>query len=247
MEGSIRVGRCLYNRSGQITYPSFPGYTNVVVMMRSHSPWHDLSPYQMTDSNGVIFENCWQFSKAYRRVRKSVQRYSRYNSQIIWDHPAETHTNSQGFLTPEYFAWRNKGMRNQYAVRYPVGYKYRHECVCAFATNPDGTLSEPLDYIASIKRIYVPIYCQLAKITNSYHTLKQRLEAGENLLIIEVDGPHQESLGYYQQTYGVSEDFITYHTMLVTVENIQIMLNDPKHPFGHGYCLAIALLDNKEG
>lgn len=31
--------------------------------------------------------------------------------------------------------------------------------------------------------------------------------------------------------------------MLITKENISIMLNDTKHPFGHGYCLAMALLD----
>ena len=30
--------------------------------------------------------------------------------------------------------------------------------------------------------------------------------------------------------------------MLITPENLNIMLNDPKHPYGHGYCLAKALL-----
>ena len=73
--------------------------------------------------------------------------------------------------------------------------------------------------------------------------LKNRLINGENLLIIEVDGPHQESLDYYKEKYEVGDDFIQKNTMLANDENINIMLNDTKHPFGHGYCLAMTLLD----
>ena len=65
-------------------------------------------------------------------------------------------------------------------------------------------------------------------------------------MIIEVDGPHQESLNYYKHTYGVSEDFIDKNTISVNENNMKIMLNDTKHPFGHGYCLAMALLDKDE-
>jgi len=32
-------------------------------------------------------------------------------------------------------------------------------------------------------------------------------------------------------------------TILATDENIMIMMYDTLHPFGHGYCLAMALLD----
>jgi len=55
--------------------------------------------------------------------------------------------------------------------------------------------------------------------------------------------PHQESMDYYKQTYNVSDDFIENGTMLATEENLMLMMVDPKHPFGHGYCLAMALLD----
>jgi len=33
--------------------------------------------------------------------------------------------------------------------------------------------------------------------------------------------------------------------MLTTEYHLNVMLNDTKHPFGHGYCLASALLDIK--
>jgi hypothetical protein len=67
-----------------------------------------------------------------------------------------------------------------------------------------------------------------------------------NLLIVEWDGPHQESMEYYKEKYNVTDDFIVDSTMNATTENIDLMLNDEKHPFGHGYCLASALLADKD-
>ena len=72
--------------------------------------------------------------------------------------------------------------------------------------------------------------------------LSNWLKAGQNLLIIEIDGPHEESLSYYKDTYNVGDDFIQYNTMLATKDNLDIMLNDSLHSYGHGYCLASCLL-----
>lgn len=69
------------------------------------------------------------------------------------------------------------------------------------------------------------------------------LKDGKNLLIVEVDGPHGESLDYYKKKYKVDDNFIEDDTILATKENLKIMLNDTKHAFGHGYCLAVALLN----
>ena len=235
----LRVGRIKYN-GGSSSYPSYDGFTNIVVMMKSHSKWSSFSPYYIKDDNGYIFENVFQFSKVYEKVPKSVQKYSRYSNQVIWDHPAEIHM-IDDVLTPEYYAWRQKGMSSHYAIRYPVGFKHRTQC--KFALKDDG---EPLGYIDSRKQIYVMEYCRLVKELPEFLELRERLNNGENLMIVEVDGPHQESLDYYKDTYGVDDDFIQNNTMVVNKENIGIMLNDPKHPFGHGYCLAIALLDKNQ-
>jgi hypothetical protein len=99
-----------------------------------------------------------------------------------------------------------------------------------------------LDYIAARKAIYLPLYLKLVVAKPQFSELRQRLAAGENLLIIEVDGPHQESLPYYKERYNVADNFIENSTVLATQENLQLVLNDAKHPFGHGYCLAAALL-----
>jgi hypothetical protein len=100
---------------------------------------------------------------------------------------------------------------------------------------------ERLTYVQARKQIYLPIYCELVKQQPQFKRLVDRWRNGENLLILEVDGPHQESLAYYQEKYGVGESFIEHDTILATFQNLKIMLNDVKHSFGHGYCLAAAL------
>ena len=84
----------------------------------------------------------------------------------------------------------------------------------------------------------------MAKKTKEFAELKKRYKSGEKLLIIEVDGPHQESMDYYKDKYGVDDDFIVNSTVLVNDKNMDILLNDPKHPFGHGYCIGWALFSN---
>lgn len=99
-----------------------------------------------------------------------------------------------------------------------------------------------LNYIEARKEIYVPEYCAAVVEAKQFKELKERLSKGENLLIVEVDGPHQEDLKYYMEKYRVDSHFIENNTMLATKDNLKIMLNDTKHPYGHGYCLAMALL-----
>lgn len=237
----IRVGKVLYDKSGNISYPSLEGYESIVVMMYSHSKYFPLSPYFLTNDNGHIMENIWQFSKIFENIPAVSVKQSRYNQSIIWSHTAETHIDDNGNITPGYWNWRKKGFENKKAVRYPVGYNHRSNCKYSI---PEYNLNMKLKYIEARVKIYIPTYCELAKKeTDFFPKLKEKLQNGTNLLILEVDGPHQESLDYYKQNYGVKNSFIENHTMFVDDENLSIMLNDSKHPFGHGYCLAMALLD----
>lgn len=239
----LRVGRCSYTKSGKVTYPSYENFTSIIVMMRSHSKYYPLSPYFLKDAKGRIMENIWQFSKCYEKVPATIQRASRYDNTKIWTHGAEVHLDANDNMTDECLAWRIKGMNNQYPVRYPVGYDYRSNCKFALAENPDGTISpNKLDYVSARKAIYLPVYCSLVRGEKLFEHLQKRLNKGENLLIIEVDGPHQESLEYYKEKYGVDDTFIENSTVLINNVSIPIMLNDDKHAFGHGYCLAMALL-----
>jgi hypothetical protein len=243
MAGQIRVGRRIYGKNGAFTDPSFPGFEDILCLTKS-TEYGSLGPYVLTDDKGHIMENIWQFAKIYKRISPSRQTYSRYDQRIIWDHPAEVHM-INGVPTTEYKLWRQKGMECVYPIRYPVGFTDRGSCIGSIKSSEynkcvhDETyVPKLLTYVEARKEIYLKTYLKLIKKAPDF---KKLLKAGKNLLIIEVDGPHEEALEYYKTKYNVGDDFITENTILASQENMDIMLNDEKFPFGHGYCLAIAL------
>lgn len=193
----IRVGRCAPAKGGY-DIPSYESFEPIIVMMKSHSPWYPLSPYELKNKKGQIMENIWQFSKVYKEVPKSIQYKSRYDRTVIWNHHEEVHVLEDGTVTDEYYQWREKGMNCKWPVRYPVGYNYRHSCLFSLDNN-----GQQYDYIEARKKIYAPVYIKLAKRQAKFQELKQRLVRGEDLLIVEIDGPHQDSLSYYQEKYEV--------------------------------------------
>lgn len=261
----IRVGRVRYESKGKASIPIFPSYPNfesIVVLMKSHSKWGDLGPYDLINEDNELFENYYQFYKCYEYVPATTQYYSRYDKTVTWNHPNEVHFSIKNNKpTKEYWNWRNKGLKNKYYVRYPVGYYHRHKCLFSLIKrdniseddkkNPkfidcdEMGFYEKLDYIEARKELYMKEYCRLVKKEPKFVELQEKLLRGENLLILEVDGPVQESLDYYKSNYNVDDNFIENHTMLINEKNFNIMLNDPKHPAGHCYMLAVALL-NKE-
>lgn len=243
----IRVGRCTYDKRGARQDPAYPGFQNIVVLTKGTNRWGMLGPYELKNEQGHIMENIWQFSKTYPQVEATCQRKSRFENIIVWDHPSEIHVidptkpATADNLTPAYWAWRQKGFSAPYAVRYPPGYGKMASCVGLLAETRAGQYEGPLGYVEARKQLYLPLYTRMARQSPLFAKLRELREKGKNLLIVEVDGPHQESLGHYVQTYGVGADFIAAGTMLANAANLKIMLDDPQHPFGHGYCLAAAL------
>lgn len=219
------------------------------MLTKGTSRWGVLGPYELKDEEGRIMENIWQFSKCYHKVDATTQKKSRFESITIWDHPSETHIIDMSKpitvdnMAPEYWAWRQKGFSAPYAVRYPPGFGKMVNCVGALVETKSGEIEGPLNYIESRKKLYLPLYTRLVRQAPLFAELRKLHKQGKNLLIVEVDGPHQEDLSYYQQTYGVGADFITQNSVIANVENLALLLNDPRHPFGHGYCLAAALAD----
>lgn len=237
MSGKIRVGTIRYENGKQII-PELPGYETITVLMKS-SKYGSLGPYCLQTEDGVIFENYWQFSKVYPKVKPRKEMYSIYSKQVVWNWTkTETHI-TNGEPNEKYYKWRQAGFNNPYHVRYPVGKILKS--TCAYAIKP-GTVAH-LDYVESRKQIYAQEYIRLVKRQKQYKQLAQMLADGKNLLIVEVDGPIAKSLDYYIEQYNVSERFICNNTIRVTEDNMSIMINDTKHAFGHGYCLAMALLD----
>lgn len=240
----IRVGTRKYNNNYQYhDDPSYEGFTKILCLTAS-TPYGSLGPYVLKDDKGRIIENIYQGSKIYKSVPSVMIPYSRYDDKIVWKWKAEHHVDDDNNILPAYWKWRNALINNKYAVHYPLGNKKNNaKCLYAIKENIDGSYEYDIDYIGGRKKIYCPSYCDAVKVMDQFIELKEKLDDGKNLLIIEVDGPHQESLNYYKDTYDVGDDFIEDDTLLVNKKNIKIMLNDEKHAFGHGYCLACALFD----
>lgn len=246
----IRVGKISYDKTNKkhqkIIFPHYENFTPIIVMefsdnSRTKSEYWPLSPYVLVDEKNRIMENVYQFSKIYKTVPKIKTK--NYDKTIMWSHDEETHIDENGgaaMVTDEYWKWREKGMANPYPVRYPVGREHRVNCQYAI---PEFDPTLKLNYIQTRCLIYLSEFSRLARQHELFKDLRERLLNGEKLLIIEVDGPHQESMDYYKENYGVDDSFIKDNTMLVTKENLTIMAKDTKHPFGHCYCLAMALLD----
>jgi hypothetical protein len=228
-------------------YPSKPcpkkqGYTNILIHTGEKGLGAGLSPYRLEDEQGRILENIWQFSKWYPFVEAQCIPYSRYKqTPIIWDHPKEIHCiNNEP--TDEYWNWREKGMNNKYAVRYPVGYNNRHNCICAlWPESPNSDIYDKLDYLSARKKIYVNEYIRLHKNVDDFHILQEKLSNGENLQIIEVDGP-DPTLDYFPYNLLSVND----PGLVINKQIIKALINDTRKPFGHGYTIAALLLDKEK-
>ena len=106
---SIRVGKYDFKKKKQ---PVTDGFENVLIHTTGQ-----LSPYTMKDTDGVIMESFWQFSKVWKDVEAQAQTLSRFQQdQMRWKHPAENHITGdvedgkKVVLTPEYWKWRKKGL-----------------------------------------------------------------------------------------------------------------------------------------
>lgn len=233
--------------------PPSPSGRNILIHIDPKRLGGQLSPYQIKDENGCLLENIWQFSKVYARVDKQRTPKSRYQPQdIIWEHPSEQHVDPiSNEILPDYWKWREKGTYNNYAVRYPNGFHGRTQCLYALwpipendkttpyaAIDPNGIKYMKLDYIQARKVIYCGLYARLSIQHPEFLKIKQMFNNGEHIQIVEVDGPKPE---WYNNT-PISDSFIR-QSLIINKKTIEYLVNDPSHPFGHGYVIATLLMD----
>lgn len=263
----IRVGRL----NGSQRKVNCPGFREVLCLTPS-TPYGQIGPYCLKDDKGRIMENIYQSSKVYTTTPKTKQQYSRWDKRVIWERDEETHIISEdevkhwdknipilhpiegikgkAYISQKYLKWRRELASNQFPVRYPVGMSHRKMCVGILTDEElDNFISGKsphgvslLGYIDGRKCVYAKVYKTLA-LKHPLFEILLNISKRENIVIVEVDGPHQESLPYYKEKYGVDDSFIVGDTILATASNLDIMLNDPKHPYGHGYVLADLLLE----
>lgn len=80
------------------------------------------------------------------------------------------------------------------------------------------------DYIESRKQVYVPEYRELIRNKASLKEWIEKVKNGVNVVVYDFDGPRLENGQVDCQP--------------VTRELLREKINDPKHPFGHGYIVA---------
>lgn len=236
--GTLRVGIAPY-KGGQGAI--YPGFSPIMAISTSNDQYQALSPFYLRDEYGRIMENLWQFSKVFRGDSKGFVPTS---ASIFWKYPRHKQLENDQ-ITKDYLEWREQGMNNNMAVRYPASKKYKNTVAFSLVKSDIVSLDNPpLNYIEARKQIYIPTYTRLLIKTPQFQELRNRWLSGENLLILDIDGPRSTSLNYYMSTYNLGINFIQNNSMEATYNNIDIMMNDPKHPFGHGYCIALALLNS---
>jgi len=233
-------------------YPKIPGFTNIIVHPRKNYKYRVLDPYHIRSPEGYLIENAYQFRKIYEHVtaQNNVNYYVGHVGRVkVWQHPAEQHLklnpeNNCLEPTPEYWAWRNKGLNHNLAVRFPAGKNNRH--LCKGLITDDGQV---LDYLQG-RRIYIEAYTK-PRISDGkvevrehplFQDLQQRLAQGENLLLCEVDGPQYHASAPYNTLDP--QDKNSWH-LPINAQTIQQARWNPSRPFGHGFVLC-AMLANLE-
>ena len=97
----------------------------------------------------------------------------------------------------------------------------------------------------------------MATKTKDFGTLRELLDAGYNIQILDVDGPERlvdedgsVKAPYDQMPESTLKDKVYGETgvgsIAINEDNIKATLVDVDQPFGHGYALACALLDHPE-
>jgi len=260
-KGQIRIGTRKYNSDGTFVDPSFPDFTPCVCLTRSTRSG-SLGPYEVCvtekcPEKGGTIESVWHSFKILPEIPEALCRVSRYDRTITWQYPAVSHVpdlQNGDVDMKAWLIWHDKLALSKYPIRYPFTFSpevrattlgvLAPERLKEYRANPESikinAKRDLLGVAEGRRQVYFRYYIPAVKLQPKFKELQRRYDQGENLLIIDVDGPRQESLDYYREKYGVRADFIEQDTILATLENCRIMLRDPKHSCGHTFGLAMS-------
>ena len=201
------------------SYPSAEGFTQIAAWSRGKLPYTNLSPFLLGPLlvDGLQSQN---FENAWQ--------YSKcYEEHLTNDEPNE-----------RWQQWRASGFANSEAQRRPMGREIPKFCYLQ---------GNKLNIVDARRNLYAPEYKKLARKTQAYADLLDRLRRGENLLIIGPDGPSVED---FPQGVPVTKELLR---QLISITDQKAFYNllgmthtgDNRYfPFGHEYVLAEALLED---
>jgi hypothetical protein len=233
------------------------GYETINVLKWNNSKWKNLCPYLLkTDGNedcvnpgGVLFENFYQGCKVYPTVYAQEVYPSKYQHGIAkylwWKFTPATSTGdvllTGDILNDElYFRWRDSLWSCKNPIRYPNGYGNKRNAQFSLHIDRDGNRTR-MDYVTARKQIYVKEFIRLIRALPEYANLLNKLRNGQNIMLCEVDVPAPGKKAPFDISNGAyASDAICYMDM----PKLEAMLNDTQESFGHGLCIAYALLQD---
>ncbi len=220
--GSIKV-------CGQQKHHSYPkevdGWINIPAWSRGAGAWKELSPFFIAspDNPKGNFESYWQSWKVWESVN------------------GEKHVDpATGNPNEAWKVWHDALANNPKPVRRPNGY------VKPLYAWWEG---ERLDVVQARKRIYIPGLQKMYRAHPQYQKLLELVRNGQSVIIIEPDGP---PLSMYPSGMDVNLDLLIQLQDVTTAKDFPVdnevrryTTHDNKYiAYGHGYCIALTLLQD---
>lgn len=138
----------------------------------------------------------------------------------MWPTAGHIKDGTESEPTANWFRFRAKVYAMQKGKRRPLPFR---QYGCATASRYNG---RAYSYVDSRKHIYTRYYYQLIKHLPAIKEMQKMVADGKRLMIIDGDGAPRS---------------LYPHGLVLTEESWNQMINDPRHPFGHGYVVAAAV------
>lgn len=230
----IRIGQ--HQRAK--AHPSYEGFEKITAWSRGDKKWKSLSPFfiqggKFIDIDGEIqnigiFENFWQSFKVWNKVYKQNKKE--------WTWPNESHIGPDGNPNEKWMKWHETLLNHDQAVRRPNGKEIPK--YAWWRDQKTGKL-EKLDIVQARKKIYIPFLKKLYRKSESYKRLLEKFKSGQNLMIIEPDGPLLE---LYPNGLEVNLELL--NEMIDKTNYKNEGMKNKYFPYGHGYVIAMCLLED---
>lgn len=233
----------------------YEGFETVNVLKWNNSKWKSLCPYylrtdgheQCVNPGNVLFENFYQGLKVYDIVYENAVYPSRFHSgklEHLWWNFKPINSSGDNLVNDDktinydlYFRWRDDLWNCQHPIRYPNKMQRKHRVKFGLYIDHDGNETR-LNYLDLRKKMYMGEYIRLIRKLPEYSKLLNGLKKGKNIMICEVDVSSNGKKG----EYGLDCD--DNNMCILSTEKVMKLLEDTSEPFGHGLCLAYALLED---
>lgn len=230
------------------------GYEAINVLKWSGSKWKVFCPYYLrTDGKeinenpgNVLFENYYQGSKVYDKVydiKVYASKWHQGQEKYLWFQyetatpGGDTLVDGENFDESLYNRWRDAIWSCNKAVRYPNGISRKKNVKFTLCIR-DGTETR-MDYLTARRRVYFDEYVRLVRNLPEYKVLINKIRSGTRLMLCEIDVPAAGKRG--EHGMDCDGNFCT-----MRIEKIEKLMMDDSEAFGHGLCMAHALLTDTE-